>query len=145
MKTIISLPALAALAASLCAASALAESGMGGMAGSDGQDSQIVMMPGQGLPMDVGGKRIVGYYTQEEGSCGLTIVLAESEQGGMANGGTDAPHGIRVSGNVQPGKILRVDGEFNRAVEFSCAPDGRKMNARIYTREGYKAAGKAAK
>lgn len=110
---------------------------MGGMAGSSGQDIQIVMNPGQGLPMDVGGKRVVGVYTQDEGTCGLTLVLAESDMGGMANGGTDAEHGTRISGHVQPGKSLRVDGGLNRAAEFLCGPDGRKMNARIYTRDAY--------
>lgn len=113
--------------------------GMGGMAGSGSEDTQIVMKPGQGLPMDVGGKRVVGVYTQDEGTCGLTLVLAESDMGGMANGGTDAAHGTRVSGHVQPGKSLRVDGGLNRAAEFLCGPGGRKMNARIYTREGYQA------
>jgi len=129
------LSAAAAVLSAVALSSAWAE--MGGMAGSSGQDIQIVMNPGQGLPMDVGGKRIVGVYTQDGGTCGLTIVLAESEMGGMANGGTDAAHGIRITGNVQPGKSLRVDGEQNRAAEFQCGPDGRKMNARIYTRDGY--------
>ncbi|MEQ1671730.1 MAG: hypothetical protein ABL893_12780 [Hyphomicrobium sp.] len=119
--------------------------GMSGMAGSSGEETQIVMNPGQGLPMDVGGKRIVIVYTQDNGTCGLTMVFAESEAGGMAKGGTDAPHGIRVSGNVQPGRSLRVDGELNRAAEFFCGPDGRKMNARIYTRDGLKNAGAAGK
>lgn len=141
MKKIVILSIAAALAASLSGAHAE----MGGMAGSSDQDIQIVMNPGQGLPMDVGGKRIVGVYTQDAGTCGLTIVLAQSEMGGMANGGTDAEHGIRVTGHVQPGKSLRVDGGLNRAAEFFCGPEGRKMNARIYTREGYpgKSAGTA--
>jgi hypothetical protein len=140
MKTILKLAAAAALATSV---SSLALAEMGGMAGSSGQDIQIVMKPGEGLPMDVGGKRIVGYFTQDNGACGLAFVLAESDMGGMANGGTDAPHGIRVTGLVSPGKVLRVDGELNRSVDFMCGPEGRKMNARIYSREGYKAAGKA--
>lgn len=135
---------LAAAAALAVGASSIAVAEMGGMAGSSGQDIQIVMKPGQGLPMDVGGKRIVGVYTQDADTCGLTIVIAQSEMGGMANGGTDAEHGIRVTGHVQPGKSLRVDGGKDRAAEFLCGPSGRKMNARIYTREGYQAAAKPA-
>lgn len=91
------------------------------------------MKPGQGLPMDVGSKQIVNVYTQEAGTCGLTLVFARSQAGGMAKGGTDAAHGIRVAGSVQPGKSLRVDGDMDRVAEFFCGPDGRKMNARIYT------------
>lgn len=106
---------------------------MSGMAGSSGEDMQIVMKPGQGLPMDVGSKRIVGLYTQDNGACGVTLVFADQQAGGTAKGGTDAQHGVRVTGNVQPGKALRVDGDMNRAAEFFCGPEGRKMNARIFT------------
>lgn len=113
-----------------------------GMPGADGNDTQIVMNPGQGLPLDVGGKRVVSYYTQEDKTCGLTMVLAESEMGGMANGGSEGPHGTRITTSVIPGKSVRIDGDFNRAAEFLCGPDGRKMNARIYTRDGYQAAEK---
>lgn len=108
-----------------------------GMPGADGSETQIVMTPGQGLPMDVGGKKLVGYYMQQEGACGLTIVLSESQMGGMASGGTEGPHGTRIVTEVIPGHKLRVDGNLNRAAEFLCGPEGRKMNARIYTREGY--------
>ena len=130
-----SLLRMATIAAAVGALSVFAAQAM---PGANGEDTQIVMNPGQGLPLDVGGKRVVSYYTQEDKSCGLTIVLAESEMGGMANGGTEGPHGTRITTAVIPGKSFRIDGDFNRAAEFLCGPDGRKMNARIYTREGYK-------
>lgn len=123
---------IAALLGGLSSLPALAE-----MPGADGNETQVVMKPGQGLPLDVGGKRVVSYYTQEGAVCGLAIVLAQSEMGGMANGGTEGPQGLRVTTQVAPGSQLRIDGDLNRTAEFMCGPDGRKMNAHIYTRAGY--------
>lgn len=140
MKRVIALTAAAALWGGV---SSVAMAEMSGMAGAGSGEVEIVMKAGQGLPMDVGGKRIVGYYTKDAGVCGITLVLAESQAGGMANGGTDAPHGIRMTGQILPGKSIRVDGEMNRAAEFKCGKDGLDMTARIFTSEGYKkAAGK---
>ena len=122
-------------AALLCGLSGL--TALAGTPGDDGHDIQIVMTPGQGLPMDVGGKKLVGYFEQQGNACGLTIVLSESQMGGMAAGGTEGPHGTRITTEVVPGRKLRIDGDRNRAAEFLCGPEGRKMNARIYTREAY--------
>lgn len=131
---------IAAAAAALSGAVSFAA--QAGMTGSENGEAKLEMKSGQGHPFDVGGKRIVAYYTQEDKTCGITVVLANSEMGGMANGGTDGPQGIRIAGAVNPGKALKVDGDFNRSAEFACGPDGAKMSARVFTREGYQ--GKAA-
>ena len=107
------------------------------MPGADGGETQIVMNPDKGLPLNVGGKKLVSYYLQQGHACSLTIVLSESEAGGLASGGSEGPHGSRITTNVIPGQTLRIDGDHNRAAEFLCGPDGRKMNARIYTRDAY--------
>ncbi|MGL4396949.1 MAG: hypothetical protein ACRCS9_10460 [Hyphomicrobium sp.] len=108
-------------------------------------ESPVVMIPGQGLPLDVGGKRIVGVFQREHQACGLTIVLAVADAGGMAAGERDGPHGTRITLELAPGKTLQIDGDMNRTAAFMCGPGGRKMNARVYTRDGYKAAQKGAK
>ncbi|MCB1484265.1 MAG: hypothetical protein KDJ17_05155 [Hyphomicrobiaceae bacterium] len=115
------------------------------MPGADGTETQIVMTPNKGLPLDVGGKRIVSYFQQQDNACGLTVVLSESEGGGVAAGGSEGPHGTRITTNVIPGQSLRLDGDKNSAAEFLCGPEGRKMNAHIYTRNAYpgKSAGKS--
>lgn len=103
-------------------------------------DSPVVMKPGQGLPMDAGGKKFVSYFQRQDGACGLTVVLSESQNGGLAAGGQEGPQGTRISVEVRPGKTLKIDGGLNRTAEFFCGPSGRKMNARLYTRESYKSA-----
>lgn len=139
MKKLVVLAAAASLAGLAISTSATL-----GMTGADG-NAQLEMKSGQGHPFDVGGKRIVAYYTQDAKTCGITVVLSSSEMGGMANGGTDGPQGTRISGAINPGKALSVDGDFNRSAEFLCGADGASMTARVFTREGYKAAEKAKK
>ena len=138
MKTMFRMALIAAAAGSL---SIVAQAGM---PGSENGATSLEMKSGQGHPFDVGGKRVVAYYTQDNKTCGITIVLATSEQGGMANGGTDGPQGVRISSAVNPGKSLKIDGDFNRTAEFACGADGTKMAARVFTREPYnaKSAGK---
>lgn len=138
MKTILRVASLAVAAAGLSLAA------QAGMPGTENGPTTMEMKSGQGHPFDIGGKRIVGYYTQDNKTCGITVVLATSEMGGMANGGTDGPQGIRITSAVNPGKTLKIDGDFNRSAEFACGADGAKMTARVFTREPYsgKSAGK---
>lgn len=131
MKTIFRMALIAAAAGSLSIAA------QAGMPGTENGPTSLEMKSGQGHPFDVGGKRVVAYYTQEDKTCGITIVLATSEQGGMANGGTDGPQGVRISSAVNSGKTLKIDGDFNRSAEFACGADGSKMTARVFTREPY--------
>ncbi|MEQ1717874.1 MAG: hypothetical protein ABL907_18170 [Hyphomicrobium sp.] len=139
MKVLARLAAVSALAGGVCVAAASAETP------SAPGDSPVVMTPKQGLPLDVGGKRVVGYFEQQHDMCGLTLVVAVAQAGGMASGEPDGPHGTRISVEVAPGRALHIDGDMNRTAEFFCGPAGRKMNARIYTREGYKSAGTGGK
>jgi len=132
MKWMTRIAIAALMGAGLSSAAAWAE-----MPGADGGETQIVMNPDKGLPLNVGGKKLVSYYLQQGHACSLTIVLSESEAGGLASGGSEGPHGSRITTNVIPGQTLRIDGDHNRAAEFLCGPDGRKMNARIYTRDAY--------
>lgn len=132
MKWMTRIAIAALMGAGLSSAAAWAE-----MPGADGGETQIVMNPDKGLPLNVGGKKLVSYYLQQGHACSLTIVLSESEAGGLASGGSEGPHGSRITTNVIPGQTLRIDGDQNRAAEFLCGPDGRKMNARIYTRDAY--------
>ncbi len=132
MKWMTQIAIAALIGVGLSSAAAWAE-----MPGADGGETQIVMNPDKGLPLNVGGKKLVSYYQQQGHACGLTIVLSESAAGGLASGGSEGPHGTRITTNVTPSQTLRIDGDQNRAAEFLCGPDGRKMNARIYTRDAY--------
>lgn len=96
----------------------------------------IVMTPGKGLSMDVGGKHTMSYFEPKEEMCNLTIVVAAVE-GGMS--GNDTP-GTRINVQVTPGKALRLDSAQAKSAEFMCGPNGAKMSARLFDREAYKGA-----
>ena len=115
------------LAMLMCAAAAVTASA------SAGEPSAIPMTPGKGLSLDVGAKHTMTYYDQKDGACGLTVVIAGIE-GGVK--GDDTP-GTRITATVMPGTALRVDAAGDKSAEFFCGPDGRKMNARVFDREGY--------
>lgn len=119
----------ASLSASLVAAAGIALAG---------EPSAIPMTPGKGLSLDVGNKHTMTYYEQKDGACGITIVVAAIE-GGMT--GSDTP-GTRISTTVMPGTAFRLDAANAQSAEFFCGPAGRKMNAKVFEREGYSKDGK---
>lgn len=127
--------AVAVLLAGVSAAAALS----GSTPGAD--ESTTVMLPKQGLPLDVGGKRVVGYYEQVNSACNLTIVLAEGATAG--HGDASNPEGTRIVVPVEPGRALMIDGRAGRSAEFLCGPEGGKMSARTFTRNSYKAAARS--
>lgn len=116
----------AAIAAAIVPYSVLAD---------DTIDISTPMHPMQALPIDVGGKRVVGYYEQLAPNCGLTLLLAEGHTAG--EGKSSNPQGTRIKIPVASGKAVVIDGDNNRSAEFLCGPNGRKMNARTYSRASY--------
>ena len=94
----------------------------------------MVMTPGKGLSLDIGGKHTMNYFETKDGGCSLMIVMA-AQDGGLS--GTDTP-GTRIHIPVAPGKAVQVDASQNKSAEFICGPGGTKMSARIFEREPYK-------
>jgi hypothetical protein len=98
-----------------------------------GEGENVPLTPGKGLPLDIGNKHAVTYYTEKDGACSVTVVLS-SKEGGVT--GDDSP-GTRVTALVVPGSRLQIDSSTAQSAEFFCGPGGRKMNARVFEREGY--------
>lgn len=113
-----------AAAAALAAVSTLAIAAEG---------ENVPLTPGKGLPLDIGNKHAVTYYTEKDGACSVTVVIS-SKNGGVS--GDDSP-GTRVTALVVPGSRMQIDSSTPESVEFLCGPEGRKMNARVFQREGY--------
>jgi hypothetical protein len=103
-----------------------------GTKGERGSDNEI-MRPIQGLSLEIGGKKAIGYFETKDDACHLTLMVAD------ANGetGTDSP-GTRITVPVLPGRGLRLDTASGRSAEFFCGPAGAKMNARVFDRAPYK-------
>ncbi len=121
LKTLVS---VSAAAAALAALSTLALAGEG---------ENVPLTPGKGLPLDIGNKHAMTYYTEKDGACSVTVVLS-SKDGGVS--GDDSP-GTRVTAMIVPGTKLQIDSSTPESAEFLCGPAGRKMNARVFQREGY--------
>lgn len=128
MKTIAKAMILTALAGGVSYAAAMSQA-----ATPSNEDMPVVMMPKSGHPLNVGGKRVVTYYDQVDSACALTVMLAEGKT--AENVGDANVAGTRITVSVKPGERLVVDGDTNRSAEFLCAPNGRKMSARTFTRE----------
>ncbi len=111
-------------AAALAAVSSLAIAGGG---------ENVPLTPGKGLPLDIGNKHAIAYYTEKDGACSVTVMLS-SKDGGVS--GEDSP-GTRVTALVVPGSRMQIDSSTAQSAEFFCGPAGRKMNARVFEREGY--------
>lgn len=100
---------------------------------SAGEPSAIPMAAGKGLSLDIGNKHTMTYYEQKDGACSVTVVVASREGGTQ---GDDSP-GTRIAAVVMPGTALRIDSSTAQSAEFFCGPGGRRMNARVFDREGY--------
>jgi hypothetical protein len=64
-----------------------------------------LLTPGKGVSFNVGSKRAVGYFLNDNGTCKVTVVLAEA----TGDGATPAPPATRVNVSVAPGKSARID------------------------------------
>lgn len=123
-RTFRTLVSVSVAAAALAAGSLIATAGEG---------ENVPLTPGKGLPLDIGNKHAVTYYTEKDGACSVTVVLS-SKDGGVS--GDDSP-GTRVTALVVPGSRLLIDSSTPQSAEFFCGPGGRKMNARVFEREEY--------
>ncbi len=95
-----------------------------------------LMSPGKALELQIGDQHAVTYFQPGKDGCQLTVVIADGQPG---EGGQEA-HGTRLVLPVAPGKTVRVDGTQKKSADFVCGPKGKKMNAKVFDRESYKAA-----
>ena len=130
MMTLTKIAVQAAIVASIAGAAATIG------AAADMTAKATLMTPSKALELQIGDQHAISYFEPQKDGCGLTIVLASGQAG---EGGIEA-HGTRIVVPVAPGKTVRIDGTQRRSADFVCGPKGKKMNARVYDREGYKAA-----
>lgn len=81
--------------------------------------------PDKGVSFNVGSKRAVGYFLNDNGTCKVTVVLAEA----TGDGATPAPPATRVNVSVAPGKSAPIDAG-GKALEFVCRASAATMTVR---------------
>ncbi len=116
--TFSSLVLASAIALSAIAGGAAADTGTAG-AGA----SMANLKPRQGISLDVGSKRAVGYFLADSRICNLTLLVADR----MDEGSTEVPAATRLQFEVAAGSDVRVDTSEGKALAFGCATDAKSM------------------
>jgi hypothetical protein len=80
-----------------------------------------------GISLDVGSKRVVGYYEVDADNCALTLMIAD------AMVGDDVPEypPVRLHQRVAPGDTAAVDTPEGKSLQLVCKPKAREMTARV--------------
>ena len=102
---------------------------------SAGETAAYHVAPLKGITLAVGSKRAVGYYTNADSACHLTLMLAD------AYTGTEkvVSEPVRVNLTVREGTSARVDA-LEGSLAFQCASGATAMTIRPIERVAYNAA-----
>lgn len=104
--------AVAAVVAGLTLAGGANAPGAGG--------SPEAVMATEVIRQDLGSKRTVGYFVSQNGSCRLTLVIAE-----RASAGAASP--ARITMNLQPGQRADVASAEGEEMGLSCGPQAKSL------------------
>lgn len=86
----------------------------------------LIFKAARGVSLDVGSKKIVGYYLSKDGICDATLMFGERPD---ADGhvGTDV---TRMNVPVKAGAHARVYTSEGKAIELSCGTSAKLMTLR---------------
>ncbi len=82
-----------------------------------------VYKPQQGISLDIGGKRAVGYFLSDARLCNLTVLLSDA----MADGAETLPSPTRLQFDVAAGGDVRINTTEGKLLAFACATDTKSM------------------
>ena len=100
-----------------------------------GDEASIRVQPLSAISLNVGSKRAIGYFSNDDRTCNLTLMLAD----GYSEGGVQSEP-VRVALKVRPNAAARVETFENKALSFSCAADATSMTIQPVERVAYNAA-----
>lgn len=86
----------------------------------------VTLTPRQGISLDVGSKRAVGYFLSDSRICNLTLLVADR----MGDNET-IPAATRLQFEVAAGSDVRVDTSEGKALAFSCATNVKSMRVEM--------------
>ena len=88
-----------------------------------------VVKPGHGVSLDVGSKKVAGYYIANANGCDLTLMVADLPN---ADGQVAAQAvSTRINVPVNAGSTARVYTADGRAIEVACALSAKLMTLRL--------------
>ncbi len=118
---------------SIAASAALISLALGGAVKAAEQDMTVRARPMSAISFDIGSKHATGYFLVRDGSCDLSVWLADKSSGDEIAIGTPA----RMTIPVSPGSTMFVSSAEGTAAEFACAPNADFMSVRILTEVAY--------
>src|SRR5438552_13993418 len=89
--------------------------------------SPLTMKPLQGVSFDIGTKRAVSYFLNDDDGCELTLTLAEVAHDDEVKGLT----ATRITVAVQPGKAAHLDTAEGKSVQFKCQGGAHVMSVEV--------------
>ncbi len=102
---------------------------------SAGEQAAYHVAPLKGITLAVGSKRAVGYYTNADNACHLTLMLADAYSD--ADKAVSEP--VRVNLTVREGTSAQVDA-LEGSLAFACATAASSMTIQPIQRVAYNAA-----
>lgn len=107
----------------------------GAMPVSAGERDTTRIAPLKGVSLDLGSKNAVAYFVQENGTCSVTVTMAEAFPLNPA----EFPTGTRVTMNVAPGTSSRIDTAEGTALNMACATGASSLTLHTFERTAYSA------
>jgi hypothetical protein len=87
----------------------------------------VTIKPLAGISLDVGSKRVVGYYESDGDECALTLIIADA----MIGDDVPAFAPVRLHQSIAPGDTATVDAPEGKSLQVVCKPRARAMTARV--------------
>lgn len=94
--------------------------------------------PLSGIMLNVGEKRAIGYFVNENNACNLTLHLADAYVDGKAQ----ATQPVRVNLQIADGSDARVVTAGGKALQFACTKDATAMTILPIDQMAYAASAK---
>jgi hypothetical protein len=93
----------------------------------------VIMKPLQGVSFDIGTKRAVSYFLNDDDGCKLTLTLAEVAHDDEVKGLT----ATRITVAVHPGKAAHLDTAEGKSVQFKCQAGAHVMSVEVLDHGAY--------
>lgn len=107
----------------LVLASAIAVAASSAPAAAGDASTVVTLKPRQGISLDLGAKRSVGYFLADSRLCNLTLLVADA----TIDETEQIPAPTRLQFEVGAGSSVRVDTTDGKALSFGCATDAKSM------------------
>jgi hypothetical protein len=118
---------LRAVAASAIAALSLLTGSFAAQA--EEASSVKTLYPLHGVSIDVGSKRVIGYYVARGDTCNLTVLMSDKQVG------DDVPESsaARLQQSVAANGTARIDTAQGESLELACQPGAAALTVRLLT------------